>query len=519
MIVAILSNAVVAARASGFDPFGSEPNLSGPDLIPGVDTGPVIPEVQFNNDDISMVFQIISDATGWSIFPSAQVSRAKVSLWAKNITAKELLDRVVRLAGFVYHRQDNVISVMSYDEYMQHYGLAKQVLQLSYADAGSVATVVKPFLTKLGKSIVHKATNTIVLYEAEANLKSVIAIIKRLDTPAEDVVVEVLNLQYVRCEALASTLQQAFGLAKQTITNKSSDSDIGPKQRSGENTYQVMIPRHQIGIYPIAHTNQLIIVGTKSDVEKVKRIVAVIDVLGDEMVLEVIDLKYADAETVARTLQQVFAVKKVRDIAEAAPRPGLVPTGTSQDQTKNQLENQRTLATPQAQVGVFSIGRTNQLIVKAFKSDLERLKTLVARLDVFVEPVTKSYHFTYVDASEVYKGLERILNVYGRYGRSYTGLGGGAEASLRQSSGITLVQRTNSILLTGPPSTHRIMSSIKESIDTPGTYEAGMIRVYKIQNADVDEVAETIKELLSSQTGNQRQTRRTEIPGTRIPVT
>ena len=73
---------------------------------------------------------------------------------------------------------------------------------------------------------------------------------------------------------------------------------------------------------------------------------------------------------------------------------------------------------------------------------------------------------------------------------------------------MTLVEKTNSILLTGQPATHRIMASMVESIDQPSTYETGMVRIYKLENADVDEIAKTVSELLkpdSSQTNTSEK--------------
>ena len=96
-----------------FDPFAAEADLS---ALNKSTSGPVIPQVEFNNNDISMAFQIISDATGWSIFPTADVSKAKINLWAKNISAQQLFDTVITMAGFVCHREGNVITVMTYDE-------------------------------------------------------------------------------------------------------------------------------------------------------------------------------------------------------------------------------------------------------------------------------------------------------------------------------------------------------------------------------------------------------------------
>jgi len=497
-----------------FDPFGGQ-SADTPFLTSDVvDKGPVIPQVQFTNNDISTAFQIISDATGWSIFPTELVSRAKVSLWAKDITAKDLLDTVVTLAGFIYHRQEGIISVMTYDEYMQYHGLVKKVIPLVYADAGSIAATIKPFLTKLGKSVIHRETNTIVLYEADANLESIAGIIAKLDMPAEGIGVEVINLKYADCESLAAILQQAFASQKRMAKNKNlGEADAGApapdkaaKQMETKIT-DIAAPYEDVGVYAVSHANQLIVVGTKSDIQKVKDVVAIVDVYGDNMLLEVIQLKYADAEVIGKALQDVFSRKDSQDSSKGAPKSKNPLGQPTQEQPPGPAaEVKGALFSPQAQVDVYSIGRTNQLIVKAFRSDVEKIRRLLKDLDIFIEPTTKNYHFTYVDAAEIYKGLDRILDTYGRYGRT-SGQSGtvGDRAGYGRDSGITLVERTNSILLTGPPSVHRVMTSICESVDTPGTYEAGMIRVYKIENADVEEIAATVKALVETRAERERK--------------
>jgi len=405
LVAILLIGSLVVGRdvaAVDFDPFGS-----GQTVVPALpknvtDEGPIIPQVEFNNNDISMAFQIISDATGWSIFPTAEVSRAKISLWAKSITAKELLETVVTMAGFIYHRQRDIITVMTYDEYMQYYGLAKKVISLAHADAASVAAVTKQFLTGLGKSVVHRETNTILLFESEANLKTIVGIVEKLDVPTE--------------------------------------AEIG---------------------------------------------------------LEVIDLKYTDAEVLAETLQKVFSESKSRDNLKNSSRGMQPPADSDRRIAQPRIATEDVLLTPQSRVAVYSIGRTNQIIVKARRNDIKTLKKLVEKLDTYTEPTSKSYRFTYVDAAEIYTGLELILNVSGRYGASRRSGQSGRQADDRHE-GIILVEKTNSILLTGPPSMHRVMASIVESSDRPGAYEAGMIRVYKLENADVQEVAQTIQELLKS---------------------
>ena len=265
--------------------------------------GPAIPQVEFTDNDISMAFKIVSDATGWSIFPTADAGKAKISLWAKNVSAGELLDTVVTMAGLIYHRQGNVITVMTYDEYMQYYGLAKKVFTLKYASAAPLEAAIKPFLTKQGKSVIHKETNTIVLYDTNANIQFITTVIDKLDTPADNICAEVINLKYANSENLVKMLQAAFANQKQIFRNKSVNTVGNEPNRT---TANLELPYDQVEIYSVDQANQLVVIGLKSDIEKIKDLVKMVDVYGDNMVIEVIDLKYADSDVIAEALQQLF---------------------------------------------------------------------------------------------------------------------------------------------------------------------------------------------------------------------
>ena len=389
-----------------FDPFASGISDLQVKTDPAQDQGQMITRIGFENADISMILQIISDTTGWSIFPTAEVCRAKVSLWAKNISALQVLDAVVTMGGFTYSREGDIVTVMTYDEYAQHHGLSKQVITLEYADVVSVSLVVKPFLSKVGKSVVHEDTNALVLLDTDACLKSIVDVIAKLDVP----------------------------------------------DQAQEN-------------------------------------------------LEVVDLQYADAESLAETLQKMFSQPErlssgMKTVA-AGDSSANVPEGRITPAKESPVA--AAVSSPQSTVAIYALGRSNQLIVKAFQEDIDRLKSLVEKLDVYVEPTSKTYHFTYVDAAEIYPGLESILDLSSRSQRSRGTSDGQRRRDDSRISGLTLVEKSNSILLTGPPSTHRIMASIVASVDVPATYEAGMIRIYKLNNADVEEVASVVSSLLEGE--------------------
>jgi type II secretory pathway component GspD/PulD (secretin) len=370
--------------------------------------GVIIPEIQFSNNEIAMAFQIISDATGWSIFPTKAVSEAKISVWAKQISALDLLDRVVTLAGFIYRREGNAIAVMTYEEYAQHYGLEKCVIVLEHVPASSIGSMLTNFLSNRGKAVVHQDTNTIVLLESEANLASLVKVIEKLDVPVTGgMVIEVMDLEYVDTEVQATTLQEVFAKAQAGQTSRLPERSASEKP--GE---------------------------------------------------------------------------KASDARITAPADVFTPT---------------------AEISIHALARTNQLIIKAREDDVKRVRQLVTRLDMYVEPTTKTYHFIYADAAEIYSGLEQILNLTNRSGRGggRTETGGGRESGRPQ--GLTLVEKSNSILLTAPPSIHRVMTSIVESVDVASTYEAGILRTYKLENADITEVATAIRELLQVEDREQKR--------------
>lgn len=477
---------------------------------PSTDKPQKVPPMRLVQQDISDVFLIVTDLTGWNIIPTTEVSRAKVSLWTNSITPQELLDHVVKLAGFVSHREGNTISVMTYDEYVQLYGVSKKVMAMKYASADSVADVIKPFLTKLGRIVVHKETGTVVVYEVPANLETLVSVVQELDTPTENVVMEVVTLKYTDAQELAQILEKAFADTKKPERNKGSSPAQAlqdtrrPADPAASQT--ASFPYDRVGVYAVRHANQLVIVGTKTDIQKARDLIQQVDIPSDTMVVEVIQLEYADAEIVAKTLRELFSGG-----SDARGSGRRITEGTSSPRVRPPAEttgSEGTLSiSPNSQIEINAVGRTNQLIIKCFCGDMEKIKDLIRQLDIFIEPVTRTYHFTYVDASQVYKGLDRILDVYGRTGgvSPYGTAGQTAGRESTQGCGITLIDRTNSILLSGPPSAHRIMNSLCESIDVPGTYEAGMIRVYKIQNANVEEIAQTLTQLLASEGENKQQ--------------
>ena len=80
LAVMLLAASPVLTERQGevdFSPFGSEDANEPPNSRLAIDQSPIISQLEMENGTISEPFQIISDKTGWNIFPTEEVSKAK----------------------------------------------------------------------------------------------------------------------------------------------------------------------------------------------------------------------------------------------------------------------------------------------------------------------------------------------------------------------------------------------------------------------------------------------------------
>ena len=408
LIITSSVNGQIDTDSIGFSFMGGNSEEFSSQQESSMDQSPIIDAVSFTNTDITDIFQIINARTQWSIFPTDKVSKTKISFYAQDITAKNLLDTIVKMSGFIYHQDGNIITVMTYEEYAQFFGLSKKVVTLKYGEADSIATVIKAYQSQLGESVVHVETNSIVIYETEASLETILKIIEELDVITETgSVIKVLDIVYMDVEELANTLQSMFGQDKNERRNSKTRNDKNDKKITDER-------------------------------------ISSSEVFGDD----------------------VFSIPNSEEI------------------------------------GVYTLSSSNKLIVKAPRKIMEEIEKLVETLDIFMEPITKTYQLTYIDAADIYQDLENILDIrtgsslYG--GRSSRTGGISSRSQGNRPGGLTLIEKTNSILVTGQPSVHRVMESIIKEVDVRSNYETGQIQIYKIDNADIEEIAGVVKELLET---------------------
>ena len=87
--------------------------------------------------------------------PSRKVTEnVKVSLWSKGSTARQLLDKLCLVNGYVYKEDEgNVIYLMTKDEYEQVFGGVTRTFCLNFQKAESVKPLIEAGLDQIGQGV------------------------------------------------------------------------------------------------------------------------------------------------------------------------------------------------------------------------------------------------------------------------------------------------------------------------------------------------------------------------------
>jgi general secretion pathway protein D len=253
-------------------------------------------------------------------------------------------------------------------------------------------------------------------------------------------------------------------------------------------------------------TNSLIVIGEADKIRRIALIINQVDRdLKDEIEVEVITLKYADATEVARYLTELFRPDETRT-QQGGGQPGQ-PGGMTPPARSG-------LAQLRGRVRFAADRNSNRLIVYAAPSNIKAIKDLVAEIDVNLTARTefRIVELKYADANALADQLNQILDpsaqpAGSRTGFVFPGFGGssGGERRDRDRDGmsgdfrVVPDTRTNSLIILAPLEGGEALERLAKSLDRP-TRVTDVVRVFQLQNAIASEVARTLQSLFQGTT-------------------
>jgi len=212
-----------------------------------------------------------------------------------------------------------------------------------------------------------------------------------------------------------------------------------------------------------ASANTILITDVASNIDRILKIIRVIDTPGFQQQLAIIPLQYATADKLASQISSIFGggAKKPRPVrrgrAAATARTGLAET----------------------EVKVFADERTNSLIVFATKNDLAKVKSLVEQLDI-APPADNSrvriYRLQHAVAEELANVLTGVESARARGQQGVQGGGrvparrppaarAGARGVLGEGASIIPDAATNSLIVTASPEEHAAIEALIKELD------------------------------------------------------
>lgn len=302
-----------------------------------------------------------------------------------------------------------------------------------------------------------------------------------------------------------------------------------------------LVPKYGV---MVAHTqsNTLIITATSSNIKRFAQIIKELDIpMSDLIKVEVFVIKYRDAETLAKVLEELFEKAKGTSAAEQeqaarvqrlralrgdrfGPPGSVAPVEETLTESQTAAESERLQIL--GEVKVVADEDTNSLVVSASQGNLNLIRDLIEKLDTEVtdQPETRIFTLEHADAAEVADELNQAFKTttsqtFGQVGFGFRGpfqaqptqedqrtqvTGEGGILGLPEVN-VIADERTNSVIVTTTSNQMGSISQLITQLDKDVAEYEQDTKVFPLENAEASNLAEVLNELFQTTTFEQRR--------------
>lgn len=282
-----------------------------------------------------------------------------------------------------------------------------RILPLKNIDSTEVSRSFRPFMSRYGRIINIKQTNTIIVQDTGSNINRLVRLIKFLDIPGHEETLQIIPIVESSAQEIAKLLDQII------LKNKSSK-----KFSSSSRTFKNI----KIGkIIPEPRTNSIIAMANKEGSSQLRKLIKKLDVKiqsNSTGLIHVYYLSHSDSEVIAKTLSEILTNLQASSKKQSSKRSFL--------SSKNSNSSPGLLS---AEVKVSSDKSNNALVITAAPTDYITIKNVIKKLDI---PRDQVYVEAMIMETQVSQGSAFGINLIGAYGSGnanragFTGGSGGA---------------------------------------------------------------------------------------------
>jgi len=245
--------------------------------------------MELSQMEVNEAMAALSAATGYNIILSKTIT-GKINAFFVDMDPARALEETIRVNGFYYEKKDNVVWVLTPEEYFQDHNLGRErrIVPLKNARAAEVAMVLDSARSEFGIITAYADTNVVVISEMTDRVDDLVKLAEGLDTPPKTAVHQLEH---------ASAQEMLVVLQPHTTNDTTLRADI--------------------------RTNQILITGTDATIARLETLLNAFD-KPEKIMTRVFALKYAKAEATAELLREILTGRK--QSAQATLGEQLEPT-------------------------------------------------------------------------------------------------------------------------------------------------------------------------------------------------
>ena len=326
--------------------------------------------IDFNDVDINLFIKYISELTRKNFIVDREV-KGKVTIISPSRISEEdayrVFESVLEVYGFAAIPSGSVIKIVpavqarsknvaTFREggHSTEDKVITRIVPLQHAGADEVKTLLTPLVSKTSVLIAHAGSGMLIITDYASNLSRLMEIIKAVDVPTTGEEVAIIPLQHSSAETVAKSVGQLFGAAAQK----------GARQE-------------MVKIAPFERTNALIVFAAKAAMERIRDLVAQLDVEvpKGEGNIRVVYLQHANAEEMVKVLMNLPDTKSSRTQGSTTTT-GKTGGGASTGSAPGGAP-----AISDA-IKIVADAETNALIITGPREEYEAVEAVISKLDI-----------------------------------------------------------------------------------------------------------------------------------------
>ena len=354
------------------------------DTVKGKKVTIIAPQGGFKRQNAIRLFETILDLNGFSIVSKQGVNKI---VQKKDIKTQSIPTDVSTIQG------------ISSDRYIT------KIINLKNVKAEELSNTLKPLISKDGDLVVYTASNKLIIVDTVDNINRIVDIISNLDVEKR---IEFIKIENADAADVATKLLEIFGAEGGIRSTQPRRGAATRNQRQGRNNQanqqqQASVTGESdiLGFKVITdeRTNSLIVIAYPQDMDKIRKVVSILDVLSEqvEQGIYVLRIKNADAEQIVGVLSSIIGSGGGggRAGGQQNQRNRLSSGGLGSTQTGIGSGESRAGISRQAGAGSLSSvvaeadglritadPATNSVIVVGSRRDYESIKTVIDELDI-----------------------------------------------------------------------------------------------------------------------------------------